>query len=278
MSATANPRRILIKFGGNSLSGEGDLDNFVEDLGKLISQGFQLVLVHGGGPEISSEMERRGLAVRKVAGLRITDAAALDVADDVLSNINARVVNALLAAGINAKGVSAAEIGVICDKKAPVQAMENGQAIKVDLGNVGDITHVREAKLRLMLERNEVPVIYPIGADLDGNLYNVNADTVAAFVACSVGAGELILLTDVPGILREGQGTSEVINAISLDNLDELIDGGIITGGMIPKVEACRDALSHGVGAVHMLNGREPHSIVRKLMDAEGIGTTITRG
>lgn len=275
---TKTVRRILIKFGGNALSGPGDLESFARDLVELIEGGFQPVLVHGGGPEISQEMERRGLPVRKVAGLRVTDDAALAVAEEVLARINAGVVATLRSAGISVRGTAAADAGVMCERKPPVTVQEDGRRVEVDLGNVGDVTHVHEAKLHLMLGRGEVPVIYPIGGDPSGKRYNVNADTVAGFVARAVGAEEMVLLTDVPGLLRGGEGTAEVISTITLPRIDQLIDGGVITGGMVPKVDACRGALENGVAVVHMLNGKEPRSIVRKLMGAERIGTTITRG
>lgn len=273
------PKRcILIKFGGNALSGEGDLKRFGEDIALLMSRGFQPVLVHGGGPEISQEMERRGLRVVKAAGLRVTDDAALKVASEVLGRLNSDIVGALRLAGVPAQGTSAANIGVVCFKKLPVTVKENGTEREVDLGNVGDVDHVHEARLHLMMARNEVPVIYPIGADPSGNLLNVNADTVAAYVAHSIGAEEMVLMTDVPGLLRSGEGGKEVIPSATLERIDELISEGVITGGMIPKVDACRVALVHGVRTVHMLNGKEHHSMVRKLLNSEEIGTTITQG
>jgi len=275
---TKQSRRILVKFGGNALSRPGDMEGFARDLAELIGRGFQPVLVHGGGPEISREMERRGLPVRKAAGLRVTDDAALAVANEVLATINAGVVSSLAAVGINARGTAAADAGVMCERKPPVRVRENGSEVEVDLGNVGDVTHVHEAKLHLMLGRGEVPVIYPIGGDPSGKRYNVNADTVAAFVARAVGAEEMVLLTDVPGLLQGGEGTAEVIHDVTLARIDELIAGGVITGGMIPKVDACRDVLLNGIAVVYMLNGREPRAIVRKLVAAEPIGTTIMRG
>ena len=258
--------RILVKFGGNSLAGQGGLERFADDLAQLVGRDHAPILVHGGGPEISREMELRGLPVRKAAGLRVTDEAALSVAEEVLSRINAATVAVLRARGINAVGVSAARAGVICRRKPPVAVVEDGVSMEVDLGRVGDVIGVSGTWLDETLDAGEVPVIYPIGADPSGDQYNVNADTMASFVAQAAGAETMVLLTDVPGILRGGEDSSVVVHEITFQGIDELIAQGVITGGMIPKVEACRDAIQHRVAVVHMLNGREPNSMVRKLI------------
>ncbi|NLI73845.1 MAG: acetylglutamate kinase [Euryarchaeota archaeon] len=270
--------RVLIKFGGNSLNGPGDLDRFADNLLELIEKNYQPILVHGGGPEISKEMEDRGMIVKKVAGLRITDQEVLSVAEEVLKRINAATVAMLRAKGINAIGASAADAGVICKRKAPVIMIEDGIDVNVDLGHVGDVVGASSKWIEDMLNAESVPVIYPIGADPLGNKYNVNADTMAAFLAQAGGADTMILLTDVPGILRGGEGSSDVVHEVTFQGIDELINQGVITGGMIPKVEACRDAIRHHVATVHMLNGKDPNSIVRKLIGMEKIGTTVTQG
>jgi len=151
---------------------------------------------------------------------------------------------------------------------------ESGDVAYVDLDRVGEVSHVKPDRLEKMISRGEVPVIYPICASGEGIMLNVNADTVAAHVARAAGALEMVLVTDVPGILKDGQ----VIRTITLVGIDELIAEGVITGGMIPKVEACRTALSSGVRTVYMLNGKEPRSLVRKLIKGEDIGTQITVG
>ena len=184
---STSSHHILVKFGGNSLSGQGDLERFAGELAELIDRDYHPILVHGGGPEISREMEVRGMAVRKVAGLRVTDDAALAVAEEVLSRINAATVAVLRAKGINAMGVSAAQAGVVCRPKPPVIVIENGVEAKVDLGRVGDVVGVAGTWLDEVLDAGVVPVIYPIGADA-WDRYNVNADTMAAFVAQAAGA------------------------------------------------------------------------------------------
>lgn len=274
-SDQGSERRVLIKFGGNALSGEGDLERFSEDVASLIAAGIRPVLVHGGGPEISEEMERRGLRVEKISGLRVTDAAALQVADEVLARINSRIVSALARAGVTAAGLSGCDAAVIASKMPSVTvAGEGGRETSVDLGRVGDVSSVDPRRLEAMMSEGRVPVIYPICASPDGTRYNVNADTVAAHVARAARAPEMVLVTDVPGILKDGQ----VVRSITLKGIDELIADGTITGGMVPKVEACRTALLNGAGTVYMLNGKEPRSLVRKLLREEDVGTKITAG
>lgn len=277
---TCDRRRVLVKFGGNALSGEGDLDRFSQDIEAIIASGISPVLVHGGGPEISQEMERRGLKVVKVAGLRVTDEDALKVAKEVLSRLNCLIVESLSRAGVRAMGMAGYEGGVVlARKKPPVRTTgEEGREMLVDLGFVGEVEHVHAEALEEMLAEGLVPVIYPICADDGGMLLNVNADTVAAHIARAIGADELVLVTDVPGILRGGEGSTEVVSSITLEEIDQLIAEGIITGGMVPKVEACRTALMNGVVTVYMLNGKEPRSLVHRLLDGEESGTMITVG
>jgi acetylglutamate kinase len=268
-------RRILVKFGGNALAGEGDLERFAQDIASLIASGFRPILVHGGGPEISQEMERRGLKVRKVSGLRVTDASALEVAADVLGRINSEIVSMLSGAGVKAVGLSGCEAAVIASKMPPVKVVdEKGRQVSVDLDRVGDVSSVEADRLESLISSGAVPVVYPICADAQGNKFNVNADTVAAHVARASGAREMVLVTDVPGILKDGK----VIRSVTLSGIDLFIADGTITGGMVPKVDACRTALMNGVEMVYMLNGKDPHALVRKLIRGEETGTKITVG
>ena len=276
MNSTSH--RILIKFGGNSLGGPGDLERFAGEVAELLTHGYHPLLVHGGGPEISKEMEARGMQERKVAGLRVPAEPALPVAEEVLCRINASTVAALHDKGIEAVGVSAAKAGVVCRRKPPAIAIESGVEVRIALGWVGDVTGVAGRWIADMLSAGAVPVIYPIGADADGKRYNVNADTMAAFVAQAAGAEIMVLMTDVPGVLRGGESSSAVVHELTFKGIDELSAKGVITGGMRPMVEACRDAIWHRVPVVHMLNGRDPGSMVRKLIGLECIGTTVIQG
>jgi len=272
-------RRILVKLGGNALSGEGALNGIALQLAELIEAGFQPVLVHGGGPEISAEMERRGMKVRKAAGQRVTDEAALAVVIEVLTGINSPSGR-----GAARPGGCEGDRPRRCRVRGVVRPQATGDDHRERRGEEGRpwIGRQRDrgpgrVSWRRCSPGETVPVISPIGADSEGRRYNVNADTMAAFVARTIGAEEMVLLTDVPGILRGGEGTKEVIATITAPQIEALVAEGVITGGMIPKVEACRDALMCGMTSVLMLNGKEERSLVRRLLGAEKIGTTITK-
>jgi len=271
-------RRVVIKFGGSSLSGDGDLKRFGMDVAVLMSHGIQPVIVHGGGPEISQEMERRGLKVSKVQGLRITDDDALKVAVEVLSKINSHIVEALIDAGVKCRGLSAAQdMTVLCTKMPPVTVRdENGHIKEIDLGNVGEVCAVNPALLESLFDSHAVPVVFPICCDLSGKQMNVNADTVAAYIARAIGAEEMVLVTDVPGLMTDINDSRTIIHELSLRRVDELISAGMIKDGMIPKVEACRVALMSGVKMAYMICGKDRHAIVEKLVEGKVVGTRIS--
>jgi len=264
---------VLIKSGGNVLSDAGGMAAFASDVKRLIGAGYSVAVVHGGGPEISREMEARGLAVRKVAGLRVTDQAAFGVAAEVLGGVNRQLVAALRGEGIEAIGLSGGQAGLLASKKPPVKA-EDGSL--VDLGRVGDVSRADRARMDEFLRFGAVPVVHPICHGGDGPL-NVNADSVASALAAAVGADMLVLVTDVPGVLRGGASGKEVIPALTAAEAQGLIADGTVSGGMIPKVQACLDALSDGVPSVLMVNGKEPGTISRRLLNGEKLGTEITR-
>ena len=260
-------RRILLKFGGNALSDKDDMNRFAQDVCTISEAGFTPVIVHGGGPEISAEMEKRGMKALKVAGLRVTDLEALQVAEEVLKLLNSDIVEVFQKAGCTTQGMSAEGI-ITASKKPPV--LSDGS--EVDLGYVGDIASVNRQNVETILLSGKIPVIYPICSDSNGVKLNVNADTVASGVAKAAGASEMVLVTDVPGILNKGKR----IPSLTLAEIDNLIDSKVITGGMLPKVEACREALLSGVNTVYMLNGKEPHSLAKRFINGEDCGTSIT--
>ena len=264
----------LIKFGGNAIRGKEDLVRLSKEITEFRKQGAAVILVHGGGPEITDEMEKRGLTAKKVAGVRITDEAALEVASDVLKKINGDVVSSLKDAGTDAKGIAGYEF-IKCVKKAPVKAVENGKEVTVDLGLVGEVDSVNVRMLNDLLCKGTVPVIYPICAGPNGHL-NVNADTVAAGIAVAVKCKEMIQITDVSGILMDVNDPSSKIDVLTLDETDSLISSGVISGGMIPKVEACRSAILAGVSVVRMVNGKDG-TIVSDLLKNKDHGTVIVR-
>jgi acetylglutamate kinase len=266
----------LLKFGGNAIRGHDDLMRLSGEIAQLIRDGAKIVLVHGGGPEISAEMEKRGMTPRKVAGLRITDAEGLEVATEVLRGLNGDVVGCLEECGVKALGMPGYFV-TECVRKPPVKAVEDGTEILVDLGLVGEVSGVDVQTVEDLLAEGITPVVYPIGAMADGSHLNVNADTMASGLAAGIKCKEMITITDVPGILLDINDPASKVDCISLPEVDRLIADGTISGGMIPKVEACRAALLSGVAAVRMVNGKDPRSIVSDVMQNKPHGTVIVK-
>jgi acetylglutamate kinase len=272
-------RKVVVKFGGSSIGGEGAVQDFAKDIALLASIGIHPIVVHGGGPEISQEMSKRGLKVSKVAGLRVTDDATLQVAAEVLEHINEQLVDALRQAGMRAVGMSGVEDRLlVCMKMHPAVVKDDqGNQMLVDLGHVGEVIEANTTKLDRLVKEGNVPVIYPICASAEGDRMNVNADTAAAHIAKAVKAEEFVLVTDVPGILRDFKDPQSLIREVSLEQLDELIREGVVRDGMIPKVEACRLAVEGGVKAAHMVSGKEKDAIVNQLLSGDNVGTRITK-
>jgi acetylglutamate kinase len=272
-------RKVVVKFGGSSIGGEGAVEAFSKDIALLASISIRPLVVHGGGPEINQEMAKRGLKVSKVAGLRVTDEATLQVAKEVLAHINEQLVDGLRRTGLRAVGMSGAEDGLlVCMKMHPAVVKDDqGNQMLVDLGQVGEVIEVNPAKLEKLVKEGTVPVIYPICATKEGESMNVNADTAAAHVAVAVRADEFVLITDVPGILRDFKNPESLIREVNLEQLDELMREGVVKEGMIPKAEACRLAVEGGVKAAHMVSGKEKDAIVNQLLSGENVGTRITK-
>jgi acetylglutamate kinase len=266
-----------MKFGGNAIRGKDDLDRLSKEIAQLIAKGAKIILVHGGGPEITAEIEKRGMSTTMVGGFRITDANVLKVADEVLKGLNDDVVDSLKKAGVKAKGMPGHEGSVItCVKKEPIKVKDGDGTVTVDLGLVGEVDKVKVKHINDMLSKGVMPVIYPICADAGGVRMNVNADTVASGIAAAVGCREMIFITDVPGILRDVKDPASKIDEVSLSDIDRMLASGVISGGMIPKVEACRKAILAGVSAVRMVNGKDKSSIVSDVMSNKHHGTLIT--
>ena len=263
----------VLKFGGNAIRGKEDLARLSGEIASMTRDGAKVVLVHGGGPAISEEMERRGLHPEKVCGVRITDADALDVAEAVLRGINEDVVESLAEAGVEAVGIPAYYC-TVCSKKAPMRVVEDGVAREVDLGLVGEVSDADPSTLHDLLAADVLPVVYPIGKDELGRKLNVNADTMAAGIASAIGCAEMVAITDVPGILRDVRDPGSKIDSLTMAEVEALIKDGTISGGMIPKVEACTKALEAGVPAVRMVNGKGGDGILSGLSSR---GTVITR-
>ena len=267
---------FVLKFGGNAISGREDMMRLSGEIAELIRDGAKIVLVHGGGPEISAEMERRGMTPTKIGGVRVTDEAALEVATDVLRRLNGEVVGCLGAASVQAIGAPG-YLFTVCRRKPPYTVMESGKEVTADLGLVGEVVDVNAESILDLLEEGVTPVIYPIGKDADGTVLNVNADTMASGIAAGIKCREMITITDVPGILTDIKDPLSKIDRIDLKGVDELIASGVISGGMIPKVEACRNALNAGVETVRMVSGKDKRSIVTDIMKDVPHGTIIVK-
>lgn len=266
---------FVLKFGGNAIKGRDDLDRLAREVSGLIGDGARIVMVHGGGPEINAEMERLGLEPKKVAGVRITDDRTLEVAERVLRGINADVVDAMKENGVLAAGMPGYHVASF-ERRRPYTVIDHGVETTVDLMNVGDVTGASIEVIEDLLYNGVTPVIYPIGEDSDGNRLNVNADAMAAGIAAGIGCREMIQITDVPGVMLDIDDPSSLQSELTVEQVDDLISSGVISGGMVAKVEACKKALKAGVPKVRLVNGRDQGSIVSDVMQ-KGIrhGTVI---
>ena len=256
---------IVVKFGGNAMVDDQLASQFAEDVVLMHSVGIRPVVVHGGGPQIGALMDRLGIQSEFRDGLRVTDAETLDVARMVLvGKVNRDIVSSINRHGSLAVGLSGEDAGLI-----------RAAARNPELGFVGDVESVNPAIIERLLAEDLIPVVSTIGADLTGQAYNINADTVAAAVAGALGAERILYLTDVEGLLADVDDPSSRISRIDLSGLAALIDNGAISGGMIPKVQACVDAVEAGVGSAHMVDGRIPHVLLLELFTDLGIGTMV---
>ena len=258
-------RVVVIKYGGNAMIREELKEQVMGDIVLLWLIGVKVVLVHGGGPEINDLMKKLGKQPEFVDGLRVTDRETVDIVQMVLSGkVNKTLVNMLEARGGHAIGLSGMDGSLI---EAEVRDPR--------LGYVGRVTRVNITPVTDLLEKGYIPVISTIGCDKSGNAYNINGDTAAAFIAGALGAERLIMMTDIDGILRDRSDPSSLIPELTTQEIAELAESGVISGGMIPKVECCLEALREGVKNVVILDGRVPHSILMELLTNEGAGTWI---
>ena len=261
-------KTVVIKYGGNAMINEQLKQQVMEDIALLWLIGVKVVLVHGGGPEISQTMDRFGKKAEFVNGLRVTDKETVDIVQMVLAGkINKTLVNLIQMKGGHAVGLSGIDGGII-------EATMKDEA----LGYVGKITKIRPQPINDLLEKNYIPVISTVASDRQGNTYNINGDTAAARIAGALNAERLIMMTDIAGILQDKDDPSTLIPHITVSEAKELYASGIISGGMIPKVDCCIDALEHGVDNVVIMDGRIPHSILMELLTDEGAGTMVMKG
>jgi len=259
---------VVIKYGGNAMIDPKLKEQVMEDIALLWLIGVKVVLVHGGGPEISETMKKLGKEAVFIDGLRVTDKETVDIVQMVLAGkVNKSLVNLIQMKGGHAVGLSGIDGGII---EAKVKDEK--------LGFVGEITKIRTQPITDLLEKNYIPVISTVASDRKGNTYNINGDTAAAYLAGALGAERMIMMTDIAGILKDKNDPSTLIPSITVSEAKQLYAQGIISGGMIPKVDCCIEALEHGVNHVVIMDGRIPHSILMELLTDEGAGTMVTKG
>ncbi len=260
-----NGRTIVIKYGGNAMTSEVLKEQVMEDIVLLTMVGVKVVVVHGGGPEISSLMKRLGKVPQFIDGLRVTDQETVDIAEMVLAGkVNKSLVSLLQTKGGRAIGVSGMD----------------GRLIEAKLkdpryGYVGDVTRINPQMITDMLDDGYIPVVSTLGWDKEGHIYNINGDTAAGAIAAAIGAERMIMMTDISGIMRDKDDPDSLIQELTVPEAQELCQNGVVQGGMIPKVECCIDALEHGVKAVVIIDGRVPHALLMEILTNEGAGTMI---
>ena len=262
-----NNKIVVVKYGGNAMINEQLKEQVMKDIVLLSLIGVKVVLVHGGGPEISETMKKLGKKAEFVDGLRVTDKETVDIVQMVLAGkINKTLVNMLQEKGGKAMGISGVDGRLI---EAEIKDER--------LGFVGEVTKINAQPVLDLLEKGYIPVISTVACDREGNAYNINGDTAAAHIAGALGAYRMILMTDVAGILRDASDPASLISEITVEEAEKLCGSGIISGGMIPKVECCLEAVRKGVRKVVIMDGRVPHSILMEILTDEGAGTLVKR-
>jgi len=268
---------VVVKYGGHAMGDEPVARDFARDIVLLEQSGVNPVVVHGGGPQIGDMLKRLGIKSEFAAGLRVTDAATVEIVEMVLAgSINKQIVGFINEAGGRAVGLCGKDGNMVLARKLSRAVADPGSQIEkiVDLGFVGEPAKVDITVLDQILGRELIPVLAPVAAGLEGGTFNVNADTFAGAIAGALKAKRLILLTDVPGVLDKSK---KLIKQLTLADARRLIADGTISGGMIPKVETCIDALDQGVEGVVILDGKVPHAVLLELLTDHGAGTLIQR-
>jgi len=256
---------VAVKYGGNAMVSEELKKQVMEDIALLYTCGVKIVLIHGGGPEISAGLKKIGKDSKFIDGLRVTDRETMEIVQMVLAGkVNKSLVGLLEQEGVRAVGLSGLDAGLIrAEMRDPA------------LGYVGSITGVDVRIVNDLLDAGYVPVISTIAGDDEGNVYNINADTAASWIAGAIGAERLFMMTDIEGVLRDKDDPGSLIPCIDINEAVTLFNEGVISGGMIPKVECCIDAILRGVERVIVMDGRAPHSILLEILTNEGVGTMV---
>ena len=265
---------VVIKFGGSAMENTELITRTMQDIVLLEAMGMKPVVVHGGGKAITARLKELNIETKFINGLRVTDEKTIGVVDDVLHN----QTNRMLVEGITAadgKGASISGKKLLRARKLYSKDMETGADI--DIGFVGEIVAADVRAINDALSFGVIPVITPLAMDFHGQVYNINADTAACELAKALNAHKLVFLSDVPGILRDPKDESSLISVIRTSDVPELVRTGVLSGGMLPKIKSCTEALENGVNQVHMIDGRIPHSLLLEIFTASGVGTQIVK-
>lgn len=267
---------IVVKYGGNAMTDPALESSFARDIVLLKTVGMHPVVVHGGGPQVDNLLKELGRQSDRIDGMRVTDKNTMDIVEMVLGgSVNKSIVSLINKHGGSAIGLTGKDANLILAKKLKMEKIgEDGIAVPVDLGFVGDVVSVNKDVINMLIASNFIPVIAPLGVDEEGNTYNINADLVAGKVAEFLQAEKLMLLTNIKGVLgRDG----EVVTGLTPKTVDSLIEDGTISGGMIPKIQCALDAVRSGVKSAVIVDGRVPHATLLEIFTNEGVGTLISR-
>ncbi|VGO14977.1 Acetylglutamate kinase [Pontiella desulfatans] len=264
---------VVVKFGGSIMESEEGYSRIMQDIAFMECVGLRPVVVHGGGKAISRAMKEGSIAPNFVQGLRVTDAATIQVVEKVLNReVNPHLVGIIQQYHGKARGIHGEDI-IRVEKMVGTDPDTNET---LDWGYVGKVNYVDVEPIQAYLRSDIVPVITPLGKGADGHLYNINADDAATAIACALGARKLVFLTDVPGLLRDPEDKSTLISSLHLSEIDALIDRGVIAGGMLPKIKGMVGAVKSGIKKAHIIDASMPHSLLLELFTSEGVGTEIT--
>ncbi len=271
-------KTVVIKYGGNAMVSEYLKNKVIQDIIFMQCVGLRVVVVHGGGPEITAMLKQLGKETKFVNGSRVTDEETVGIAEMVLvGKTNPSIVSMMNRMGAKAVGLNGKDASLIMAKKHYAQVQENGETKLVDIGFVGDVVKVNTDFINVLLDNQYIPVIAPIGTDEQGQTYNINADYVAGEIAGALKAEKLLLITDVEGIYQDYHDKSTFISTLTFEQAQKMIEAKSIDGGMIPKVEACITALSQGTVKTHIIDGRKTHSLLLEVFTDKGIGTEVIK-
>ncbi len=271
-----NKKTVVIKYGGHAMVDDTLKRSFAMDVILLKYIGLNPVIVHGGGPQINTFLEKMQITPSYIQGMRVTDVETMDVVEMVLvGKVNKEIVGLINHCGGKAVGLSGRDGDLVQARKMKILSkpeVENAPPELIDLGRVGEVTNINSEVLRTLTAQDFIPVIAPVGVGEDGKAYNINADLVAGAIAAELDAVKLILLTDVIGVL---DGNKELLTSIERSAIEQMIEDGVIEGGMIPKLRCCDSAIGGGVGKAHVIDGRQEHAILLEIFTDKGIGTEV---